>query len=364
MSTSEAQHAANKANAAHSTGPQTPTGKVRSSKNRLTFGLFTISDFVREDESESYTKICTSLWSELSPAGTIEEAFTTEIMSATWRLRRCRMVEEDISGIAILDPMQDPETAAQQKSVDRARAQSVNIMNRCINALRKLQTERGIRSQAFPETDAPDGLGLMDLRQVAKTKPMDTDAEPTPAAAAPAATPAGFDVLMALADKQLAQRYRDYGMAAFTGEPAAPAPPCSPKSDSDLIRTEAQSQTSPTSSSPKHVSDLIRAEAQSQPNNLWSMASNCKPPVGQVSDLPSSPKHVPDLIRTQAQSQPNNLWSMASNCKPAPTPTPAPAKSAAPPRNTPRNALCPCKSGQKFKRCCGKEAPPVLNKAA
>ena len=226
MSTSEAQHAANKANAAHSTGPKTQTGKVRSSKNRLTFGLFTISDFVREDESESYTKICTNLWAELSPAGTIEEAFTTEIMSATWRLRRCRMVEEDISGIAILDPMQDPETAAQQKSVDRARAQSVNIMNRCINALRKLQTERGIRSQAFPETDVPPGLGLMDLRQFAKTKPMDTDAEPdpTPAAEASPAAPTGFDALMALADKQLAQRYRDYGMAAFTGAPTAAAP--------------------------------------------------------------------------------------------------------------------------------------------
>jgi len=267
-------------------------------------------------------------------------------MSATWRLRRCRMVEEDISGIAILDPMQDPETAAQQKSVDRARAQSVNIMNRCINALRKLQTERGIRSQAFPETDAPDGLGLMDLRQVAKTKPMDTDAEPTPAAAAPAATPAGFDVLMALADKQLAQRYRDYGMAAFTGEPAAPAPPCSPKSDSDLIRTEAQSQTSPTSSSPKHVSDLIRAEAQSQTNNQWSMGSNCKSAVGQVSDLPFS------------------NGSMGSNCKPATAPTSAPAKPAAPARITPRNAPCPCKSGQKFKRCCGNPLAAAQKKAA
>ena len=30
----------------------------------------------------------------------------------------------------------------------------------------------------------------------------------------------------------------------------------------------------------------------------------------------------------------------------------------------PRNAPCPCKSGEKYKRCCGKEAPPVLNKAA
>jgi hypothetical protein len=331
MSISEAQSAANKANAAHSTGPKTQNGKSRSSKNRLTFGLFTISDFVREDESESYTKICTNLWSELSPAGTIEEAFTTEIMSATWRLRRCRMVEEDIAQIAILDPMQDPETAAQQKSVDRARAQSVNIMNRCINALRKLQTERGIRSQAFPETDVPAGLGLMDLRQVAKTKPMDTDmeSEPTPAAAAPtaAATPTGFDALMALADKQLAQRYRDYGMAAFTGAPTAPA-------------TAPPAASAPCS--PKHLSDLIRAEAQSQTSNL------------------PSPKHVSDLIRTEAQSQTKDHWSMGSNCKPAA----APAKPTAQPRNTPRNAPCPCNSGQKFKRCCGKETPIAQNRAA
>ena len=214
----------------------------------------------------------------------MEEAFTTEIMSATWRLRRCRMVEEDIAQIAILDPMQDPETAAQQKSVDRARAQSVNIMNRCINALRKLQTERGIRSQAFPETDVPPGLGLMDLRQVAKTKPMDTDAEPepepTPAAEASPAAPTGFDALMALADKQLAQRYRDYGMAAFTGAPTAAAPPAA---------------------------------------------------VPPAPTAPSSPKHVSDLIRTETQSQTNGQWSMGSNCKPAAPTTPAPAKPAAPP---------------------------------
>jgi hypothetical protein len=29
-----------------------------------------------------------------------------------------------------------------------------------------------------------------------------------------------------------------------------------------------------------------------------------------------------------------------------------------------RNSLCPCKSGQKYKRCCGKGAPPVLGMAA
>jgi hypothetical protein len=29
-----------------------------------------------------------------------------------------------------------------------------------------------------------------------------------------------------------------------------------------------------------------------------------------------------------------------------------------------RNAQCPCKSGEKYKRCCGRHAPPVLTKAA
>jgi hypothetical protein len=37
-----------------------------------------------------------------------------------------------------------------------------------------------------------------------------------------------------------------------------------------------------------------------------------------------------------------------------------PAKTAA----IPRSALCPCKSGQKYKRCCGKNALPVLTRRA
>ena len=34
------------------------------------------------------------------------------------------------------------------------------------------------------------------------------------------------------------------------------------------------------------------------------------------------------------------------------------------PADVPRNAPCPCKSGEKYKRCCGKGAPPVYNLAA
>jgi len=54
----------------------------------------------------------------------------------------------------------------------------------------------------------------------------------------------------------------------------------------------------------------------------------------------------------------------SSFCNPA-TKTPPPAGSfCEKPKMMPRNAPCPCGSGAKYKRCCGKDAPPVLNQAA
>jgi hypothetical protein len=68
----------------------------------------------------------------------------------------------------------------------------------------------------------------MDLRLLAKVKPLETGPEPgeltAPAPSAPI-NPNSLDALMALADKQLCQQYRDYGIGAFTQTPAAPKPP-------------------------------------------------------------------------------------------------------------------------------------------
>jgi hypothetical protein len=263
---SDAQLAANKANAAFSTGPRTEPGKSRSSRNALSFGLFTLNDFVRENEAEQYTKICTSFWSELTPEGIAEEFLATELISSAWRLRRCRMVEEDLAGITILDPMQNPETEKQQKSVDRARAQSHSIFHRCLNALRKVQTERGIRNQFFPESGPPEGLGLMDMLKVSKVKPFDPTTQPGTASAQPAPTEpaaaddgmaagmgAGMDALMALAEKQLTQRFREEGFAGFTSVAPTPTAPQAP------------------------------AE----------MASNCKPAAAVPATTPNFPRNAP-----------------------------------------------------------------------
>ena len=45
---------------------------------------------------------------------------------------------------------------------------------------------------------------------------------------------------------------------------------------------------------------------------------------------------------------------------------PAKQTQSQPERTTliPRSAPCPCKSGEKYKRCCGKNAPPVLSRPA
>jgi hypothetical protein len=111
-------------------------------------------------------------------------------MRATWRLRRCRLVEEAFSYIEDLDfdPMMDERTEKQQKSVDRARAQSHLILRRSLDELRKLQKGRTIQEQVAEQLLTPK----------------------------PAPQP------LQNAD-QLAQRYRGQGIDSFCN-PAAPAP--------------------------------------------------------------------------------------------------------------------------------------------
>jgi len=157
-------------------------------------------DFIRVGEEEEYANTYTSLMLDLSPQGILEETFALEIMTATWRLRRCRLAEEAFGAIEDLDfdPMTDERTENRQKAVDRARAQAHLILRRSLVELRKLEIAR---NAAAP-------------KEAERTQPQ---ARATPAPR-PAAEPFnGLDDLMALADKQLAQRYRDAPKIDFPG---------------------------------------------------------------------------------------------------------------------------------------------------
>jgi hypothetical protein len=159
-----AQLTANQTNAQASTGPCTESGKDQSSRNATTDGLFTARDFVRPDEREEYTAHCAAMRDELNPAGPLEETFAEAIIGAAWRLRRCAAIEARMAAAAndagALDPMEaDEATRRLQLSVDRARAQAHNLLRRSLAELRRLQTQRQIRTAIFedvPDPPAPD----------------------------------------------------------------------------------------------------------------------------------------------------------------------------------------------------------------
>ena len=225
---------------------RTEAGKAKSFRNSIRTGLYAARDFIRPEEEEEYAQTLIKLMDELTPENTVEQTFATEIVGATWRLRRCRLVEEAFGLIEDLnfDPMIDERTEKQQKSVDRARAQSHLILRRSLDELRKLQKGRTLQEQIADHLPTP--------------KPA-----PQPP---PDPGPANMDALMALSESQLAQRFRESGLSSF--------------------------------------------------------------------------------------------------CTPAPIAPASPSSFCEKPKLTPRNATCPCGSGNKYKRCCGKDAPPVLNQAA
>jgi hypothetical protein len=241
-----------------STGPKTEAGKSKSSRNAIRTGLYAARDFIRPEEEEEYAQTLIKLMDELTPENSVEETFATEIMGATWRLRRCRLVEETFSFIEDLncDPMIDERTEKHQKSVDRARAQSHLILRRSLDELRKLQKvlESPLRGESRTIQEQLQ-------EQLADQQPTPKSAPQPP----PNDGPANMDALMALAEHQLAQRYRESGLSSFCNPVASAATPAT---------------------------------------------SFCEKP-----------------------------------------------------KLTPRNAQCPCGSGQKYKRCCGKDAPAVLIKA-
>ena len=75
------------------------------------------------------------------------------------------------------------------------------------------------------------------------------------------------------------------------------------------------------------------------------LSSFCNP-VGQVPELPSSkPVAVSPTPKTSSFCNPNGSLSALSN-------------------KIPRNAPCPCRSGAKYKKCCGGPAAQALKPAA
>jgi len=126
----------NRLNAEKSSGPVTAEGRARVSQNATRFGLFSVANFVRPEERDIFNEFESGYLAELSPATSLEQTLTREIVHASWRLRRCASLE-----VAPPENLTDEELDRLQISIDRARAAAQRTFHRSLKELRRLQTK-------------------------------------------------------------------------------------------------------------------------------------------------------------------------------------------------------------------------------
>ncbi len=74
-------------------GPRTAAGKVRSSRNAIRHGILSAHLLLPDEDPAEYRLLLDSLFAEMQPVGTLEQALVERIAVALWRQRRLVRVE-------------------------------------------------------------------------------------------------------------------------------------------------------------------------------------------------------------------------------------------------------------------------------
>ena len=91
--TSEAQIAANRANARKSTGPRTAEGKEKVAQNAAKHGLFSQKKVVFSENQVEFDLLEGEMMEELAPVGVMETMLATRIVNLMWRLKRIERMQ-------------------------------------------------------------------------------------------------------------------------------------------------------------------------------------------------------------------------------------------------------------------------------
>ena len=105
---SEAKIAANRRNAARSTGPKTGPGKAIASLNALKTGTYAkTSSLMPGEDREAYGEIEEQVYAQMMPVGAIEEECVRSIIEDLWKLGRLRRLEAVITSRHMTDYCMD-----------------------------------------------------------------------------------------------------------------------------------------------------------------------------------------------------------------------------------------------------------------
>ena len=165
-----AQVAANQANSQKSTGPKSPEGKARSSRNSFKHGLYSKDLVLPNEDPAELDQLRASLRAEHQPVNTTEDMLVNDLAENFWRLRRMREFE---TRAMLPENIVDWHQTGLLAVVQRTMASAERGFHKTLTALRRLQKDRGFvphQSQSPEDDQEPvaEKLGFVpDLSDVA-----------------------------------------------------------------------------------------------------------------------------------------------------------------------------------------------------
>jgi hypothetical protein len=117
MPVSKQQLAANRANAQHSTGPNTTGGKKRSSQNALRHGITAQTTIMTDEDRIKHDEFCANMMADLAPVGGMETFLASSVAEEAWRLNHARAQCGNIVAIGHFDGTGDIYDAAEHQAV-------------------------------------------------------------------------------------------------------------------------------------------------------------------------------------------------------------------------------------------------------
>jgi hypothetical protein len=141
---SPAQHAANNANAAFSTGPRTAEGKTASSANALAHGMTSRKVVLPHEDEAAYNALLECTLDLYNPADELERTLAIRVAETLWRATRSdryhdAFLAERTKALAADNPetIQDLDQAAVLMFVDPAEQQRFSLMLRYLNTAKR-----------------------------------------------------------------------------------------------------------------------------------------------------------------------------------------------------------------------------------
>jgi len=165
--------AINRANAQHSTGPRTPEGKARSSRNALCHGLSSRTAVLASEDLAAYQRHCRQFFEEYRPATPTEIQLTQELADTAWRLNRIPSLEANLLHRAANPASEQAAAVDQEMAFDIVDAHRTLAMlglhgqrlsrqfQKTLDKLREIQADRNQRR----ERDLKNAAALLELHK-------------------------------------------------------------------------------------------------------------------------------------------------------------------------------------------------------